>query len=78
MEFKQEFLEALRSGQDHPELLAIVGRHQARGLTPEESYVLLHQIWLEFGFNKTDESSPLRDELEFVMERVWFEGSITA
>ena len=75
MNFKQEILAALKSGQDHHALLDIVRRHHGQGLTPEESYKLLEQIWLESGFSGTDETSPLRDELEYVMEKVWYQGS---
>jgi hypothetical protein len=73
MTFKQEFLAALHSGQDHRALLDIVRRHHA-SLPARESYDQLEQIWLGFGFHKTDETSSLRDELEYVMERVWYYG----
>lgn len=75
MLLKQEFLKALRSGEDHRSLLELVHRHQAQGMTPRESYNVLEEIWLELGFAETEEGGPLRDELEYVMERVWFQGS---
>lgn len=74
MTFKQEILAALHSGRDHRALMEIVRRHHAQGLSDKEPYGLLQQIWLEFGFHKTDETSSLRDELEYVMERVWYYG----
>jgi hypothetical protein len=44
-------------------------------MAPRDSYNALEQIWQELGFADTEEGGPLRDELEFVMERVWFQGS---
>ena len=75
MTLKQEFLAALRSGEGHEALLKLVGSHQARGLAPEDTYKVLEGIWLEFGFDNSAEDSPLRNNLEFVMERNWFQGS---
>jgi hypothetical protein len=72
MEFKQEFLAALKGGQNHESLLELVSRHQTRGLAPEQAYQDLEQLWLEFGFNQTDEGGSLQDNLEYVMEKVWY------
>lgn len=72
MDFKQEFLAALKGGQDADCLLGLVSRHQAQGLTCEQAYQDLEQLWLDFGFNRTDEGGNLQDNLEYVMERVWF------
>ncbi len=71
---KQEILTALSSGSDHAALLELVRRKEAQGLTPRESYNVLEGIWRDFGFADTEEGGPLRGELEFVMERVWFQG----
>jgi hypothetical protein len=75
MLLKDEFLKALRAGQDYKALLALVHRHQAQGMAPRDSYNVLEEIWQELGFADTEEGGPLRDELEFVLERVWFQGS---
>jgi hypothetical protein len=75
MPLKDEFLKALRAGQDHQALLALVHRHQAQGMAPRDSYNVLEEIWQELGFADTEEGGSLRDELEFVMERVWFQGA---
>jgi hypothetical protein len=75
MNFKQEIQAALESGEDQRALLDIVRRHHGLGLTVEESYKLLEQIWLDFGFSESDATSPLRHELEYLMERVWYQGS---
>ncbi len=75
MPLKDEFLKALRAGQDHKALLGLIHRHQAQGMVPRDSYNVLEEIWQELGFANTEEGGPLRDELEFVMERVWFQGS---
>ena len=74
MTFKQEILAALHSGQDHGALLEIVRRHHAQGLSGKAPYELLQQVWQEFGFHETGEASSLRDELEYVLERVWYFG----
>jgi hypothetical protein len=67
MPLKDEFLKALRAGQDHKALLALVHRHQAQGIAPCDSYNVLESIWQEPGVADAEEGSPLRDELEFVM-----------
>lgn len=74
MNLKDEFLPALRSGKDHEVLADIVCRHIDTGSPEREAYNLLEQIWLDFGFNNSDEESDLRNELEFMMERVWYFG----
>jgi hypothetical protein len=74
MSFKQDFLEALTTGADHQALLDVVCRHQEKGLTPQEAYQTLEQVWLEFGFDETEAGGAMRDELEFVMEKAWYQG----
>ncbi len=75
MTLKEEFRAGLDSGQDHRSLLELVHRHQTGGMTARESYFALEALWLEFGFDESEEDSPLRNELEYVMERVWYQGS---
>lgn len=72
MSFKQEILAALQSGPDHRTLLEIVQRHHMSGLTREQAYEQLEEIWRNFGFHEKDEPSALQDELEYVLERVWY------
>jgi hypothetical protein len=74
MSLKQELLEALHSGKNHRMLLELVHRHQAQGLTPQESYDVLEQIWRELGFGEDESGGGSRDDLEYVMEKVWFQG----
>jgi hypothetical protein len=75
MPFKQEFLTALRSGTDHRALLEIVRRHHGGDEAEKGAYEVLEQIWRDLGFDESAEPSPLRDELEYVMERVWYFGA---
>ena len=72
MELKQEFLAVLLEGADHEALLELVYRYQVRGLAPQQAYEVLQQIWLELGFNEREEASTLQDNLEYVMEKIWF------
>jgi hypothetical protein len=75
MSFKQEFLTALQSGKDHRALLEIVRRHHGGEVKANEAYEALEQLWRDLGFEESDQPSPLRDELEYVMERVWYFGA---
>jgi len=73
MNLKTEFLTALRAGQEYDSLLDLVRRHEARGLSPQGAYELLQQIWLEHGFDEKREDTPFQDNLEAVMEKLWYE-----
>ncbi len=75
MSFKQEFLAALHSGKDHRALLEVVRRHHGGKETGREAYEALEQLWRDLGFEESDQDSPLRNELEYVMERVWYFGA---
>ncbi|HTU91992.1 MAG TPA: hypothetical protein VMF69_18055 [Gemmataceae bacterium] len=73
MNLKDEFLTALHNEEGHDALLELVHRHQAQGLPPQAAYEILQQIWLAFGFDKAEEGSRLQDDLEYVMEKIWYE-----
>jgi hypothetical protein len=73
MNLKDEFLAALHRGDDQDTLLDLVHRHEDRGLSASEAYQLLQQLWLDFGFNKIEEGSSLQDNLEYVLEKIWYE-----
>jgi hypothetical protein len=77
MSLKDEFLAALHRGDDHDTLLDLVHRHQDQGLSSLEAYQILQQLWLEFGFNKIEEGSSLQDNLEYVLEKIWYECPAT-
>lgn len=72
MTFKHDFLTALRAGEDYPALMDLVRRHRSQGLSVDAAYEALHQIWLEHGFDKEGDSSIRQDNLEAVMEKVWY------
>lgn len=72
MTFKYEFLTALRAGEDYHALMDLVRRHRSQGLSVDAAYEALHQIWLEHGFDKHGEENALQDNLEAVMEQVWY------
>jgi hypothetical protein len=75
MSFKQEFLTALQTGKDDRALMEIVRRHFGSEEAGRDAYEALEQLWRDLGFQESDESSPLRNELEYVMERVWYYGA---
>jgi hypothetical protein len=71
MDFRQDILTALRTGDSFDALMQLVRLHRMRGLSTECAYETLHQIWLEHGFNAT-EGEMWQDVLEAVMEKVWY------
>jgi hypothetical protein len=73
MNFKNDFLTALRAGLGHDALMELVRRYRVQGLSLEAAYQALHEIWLEYGFDKKEvEEGTLQDTLEAVMEKVWY------
>jgi hypothetical protein len=73
MNFKSDFLEALQGGKDYPALMELVRHYRLKGISVDAAYAALHDIWLEYGFDKREaEDSGLQDTLEAVMEKVWF------
>lgn len=76
MDVEQKLLAALRSQNDHQSLMAVVHHHLSQRLTADEIYDVLEQIWLDFGFDCSNGEGPLRNNLEFVMEKVWFQGGM--
>jgi hypothetical protein len=73
MDLNKQVLAALSSGMDHDSLLDLVHGFIARGMTPRDAYDGLQDIWLGFGYDASDEESESRDNLEYVMEKVWYE-----
>ena len=73
MNLKNDFETTWKAGADHDALLELVHRHQAQGLSAQEAYRMLHQLWLECGFNDAERSDPLQDNLEYVLEKIWYE-----
>jgi hypothetical protein len=73
MELQDEFLAALQAGEQHDALLELAHRHQAQGMPAQETYRILHQLWLELGLNAAEEGNSLQDNLEYVMGKVWYE-----
>lgn len=73
MNFKNDFLAALRGGEGYHALMELVRRHRAEGLSVDAAYEALHEIWIEHGFDtKAAEEGTLQDILETVMEKVWY------
>lgn len=73
MNFKSDFLAALRRGEDYHALMELVRRHRSEGLSIDAAYEALHEIWREHGFDATEaEEGTLQDTLETVMEKVWY------
>ena len=73
MSLKNEFVAAWKAGTGDHALLELVHRFQAQGMSARDAYWALHELWVESGFNDSVESSPLQDNLEYVLERLWYE-----
>lgn len=74
MNLKQEFLAAWQSAASHDALLELVSRHEAAGVTPDDAYRTLEEIWTDRGYRDVEDDSELRNNLEYVMEKVWYYG----
>ncbi len=72
MNFKHDFETALHASEDYHTLMELVSLHIAQGMSVDVAYEALHQIWLEHGFDKGCADSTLQDNLEAVMEKVWY------
>jgi hypothetical protein len=68
MAFKEEFLTALNQGWSHQKLLDLTVAHQP---DPRQAYEELEHIWRELGFD-AKVGAPGQDELEFVLEKLWY------
>jgi hypothetical protein len=77
MNLRGEFETAWKAGDDHDSLLALVYRHQQQGLAATEAYAILQQLWLDNGFDDCDRANPLQDNLEYVLEKIWYEQPAT-
>ena len=81
MEFRRDDLsvelrDALNRSADHETLKGAIDHYYASGGTKDEAYEALQKIWLEFGYDEDDgsQADPRRNDLEAVMERVWYWG----
>jgi hypothetical protein len=77
MNLRSEFEKAWKAGDDHNSLLALVHRHEQKGLAATEAYGILQQLWLDNGFDDCDGPGPLQDNLEYVLEKLWYEQPAT-
>jgi hypothetical protein len=71
MTLRSEFQKQLEAGADDSELVSLVRRFKAGGLSQRDAYDQLHELWLAYGFDDDTDESPRRDNLEYVMEIVW-------
>ena len=73
MNFKNDFLTALRAGEDYAALMDLVRCYRAQGLSVDVVNRILQEIWLEQSFNEKEaQEGTLQDTLESVMEKVWY------
>jgi hypothetical protein len=77
MNLRGEFETAWKAGGDHDSLLALVHRHQEKGLAVTEAYGILQQLWLDNGYDDCDHTGALQDNLEYVLEKIWYEQPAT-
>ena len=73
MNLRAEFETAWKAGNDHDSLLELVHRYEQIGLAPRETYWILHKLWLDCGFDNSDGTSSLQDNLEYILDKVWYE-----
>ena len=74
MNLRSEFETAWTAGNDADFLLAVVRRYQQQGLQGLEAYRILEKLWLDCGFNDSDVDSDRRNNLEYVLETLWYWG----
>ena len=73
MNLKSDFKTAWQAGKDADILLELVRCHRAQGVSGEEAYQVLEQVWIENGYNRGEEPpSALQDNLEYVLEKTWY------
>jgi hypothetical protein len=77
MSLRDDFETAWKAGDDHDSLLALVRRHQEQGLGARKAYDMLQQLWLENGYDDCEGTNPLQDNLEYIMEKLWYEQPAT-
>lgn len=77
MNLRGEFETAWKAGLGHDSLLELVRRHQQQGVAVQQAYRILHQLWLDCGFDDSDRASALQDNLEYVLEKLWYEQPAT-
>lgn len=73
MEFKNQVVAAIRSGEADDCLLALIHSPGSGSRTPQDAYDVLQEIWLEFGFDGRSHGGKIQDTLEFLMEKTWQE-----
>jgi hypothetical protein len=76
MDLRSEFEKAWRAGEPYDALLAIAHAHIVGGTPVLDAYQRLHELWQECGYDSADESCPLQDNVEYVMEKLWYEQPI--
>lgn len=69
-ELRDEIVSALKRGATHGDLVNIVLRHKARGLSQRATYDILLEIWMELGCDKAEEESFMCEPLGDLMDRV--------
>jgi hypothetical protein len=74
MDPKKTLLIAIESRKGPASLVDAANKLQADGVSVDECYQALQQIWLDFGFDDADDENPVRNDLETVMEKLWFQA----
>ena len=74
--FRERFRDALERGAEYEALREMVRHYYTLGGEKKEAYDALQEIWLEYGYDDNEHEQPdrKRDDLEAVMERVWYWG----
>jgi hypothetical protein len=71
-DLRDDILSALKRGAPHADLLKIVLRHKALGVSQCATYDAVQEIWIELGCaDDEDEENPVCAPLGDLMDRVW-------
>lgn len=69
---RDEMVAALNRNAPFADLLAIVYRHKAAGLSQCAAYDTLQDVWTELGCGRREDTeNPACESLEGLMDRVW-------
>jgi hypothetical protein len=70
MSLKEEFRAALTKGANLDRLVELVDQHFAQGMPRRDMARILHELWLELGFEDAQRPDSVQESLEYVLEKL--------